>query len=178
MVDNRKLVSVNEPTLGEGEVFSKYKIMYMDEFVDALLREEILFGITLPRLPKRHQIGKEYEYKSPIENEYFELYGEKKKENKTDSSDDDNKDDSSDNEEMEKEEAKPQKQESEDVEMTPASNEDQKPKIKDENSIEYWNEIRARQGLKLLKEPEPKEKDSQIEVKSSTKTKTETDIYK
>ena len=33
---------------------NKYKIIYMDEFVDRLLRDEIVFGITLPYLPKRY----------------------------------------------------------------------------------------------------------------------------
>lgn len=33
-----------------------YGIMYLDEFADHLLREETLFGLALPRIPKRQHL--------------------------------------------------------------------------------------------------------------------------
>ena len=44
-------------------------------------------------------------------------------------------------------------------------------KVKDENSIEYWNEIRAKLKMKQLKESEPSEIDSRA-VKLPEKEKT------
>ena len=91
LVDNRKLVCLNEPSFGEGEVFSKYKIMHMDEFIDLILREEIVFGVTLPHLPKRFLLedqGVLARYRSPLEDEYLELYGEEVKEEQEEKEDD------------------------------------------------------------------------------------------
>lgn len=49
------MIVLNEPSLGEADYqFKKYKIIYMDEFVDLLLREEVVFGISLPHMPKRY----------------------------------------------------------------------------------------------------------------------------
>ena len=69
---------MNDPTIGDGEAFSKYKIIYMDDFVDSLLREEVIFGISLPHLPKRYLLGEKAKYKSPIEDEFYKLNGIKK----------------------------------------------------------------------------------------------------
>ena len=82
---------MNDPTIGDGEAFSKYKIIYMDDFVDSLLREEVIFGISLPHLPKRYLLGEKakyfglkhnlntyLQYKSPIEDEFYKLNGIKK----------------------------------------------------------------------------------------------------
>ena len=79
LVDNRKLVCLNEPSFGDGETFSKFRIIHMDEFLDMMIREEIVFGVTLPHLPKRFLLEEQgllARYRSPLEEEYLELHGQ------------------------------------------------------------------------------------------------------
>ena len=56
LLDYQKLVLLNEPSLDDNAQFKKYRMVYMDEFVDNLLNDEIVFGITLPHLPKRYLV--------------------------------------------------------------------------------------------------------------------------
>lgn len=152
IVDHRKLVCLNEPSLGQGEMFSKYRMIYMDDFVDMILREEIVFGVTLPFLPKRFLLedqGLLPEYHSPIEDEYVKIYGERgvrKRDNEILEESDGPSD---------KAHEKPADQSMEESDQSMSDHSDKpKSKKKNENSIEYWNELRAKQGLKPLKGPE------------------------
>jgi pre-mRNA-splicing factor 38A len=135
-------------------VFSKYKIIHMDEFVDSILRDEIVFGITLPHLPKRFLLEEQGvlpEYHSPIEDEYFQMHGKPKKQKKAKKSESESEEESREKSgERSPAGSSPNRSES-------SSDKAPKPKVKDENSIEYWNELRAKQGLRPLKAPETKE---------------------
>jgi hypothetical protein len=115
----------------------------MDQFIDLLLREEIVFGVTLPFLPKRYLLeeqGQLPEYRSPIQEEYEAVHGKKKKRQKEENS--------SNGDQIHEESS------SEEVK----SEERGKPKVKDETSIEYWNELRSRIGLKVLKDTDKDDK--------------------
>ena len=64
-----------------------------------------------------------------------------------------------------------------DVEMKKETEPSSKPKVKDENSIEYWNEQRAKLGMKPLKEKEPTEVDSR-QVTHPPPASRDQDLYK
>lgn len=68
------------------EISGEYRLKHMDEFVDELTREQIMFDIVLPRLPKREVLqdqGLLEEKISPLETELQRLMEEELEAGKT-----------------------------------------------------------------------------------------------
>uniref|UniRef100_A0A7S3J5S5 Pre-mRNA-splicing factor 38 n=1 Tax=Euplotes harpa TaxID=151035 RepID=A0A7S3J5S5_9SPIT len=146
-------------------MFSKFKIIHMDEFVDSLLREEILFGITLPHLPKRYLMEEQgllAQYHSPLEEEYFEMYGKSDSEEEPDQQPDGELPDAElpDAEEQPSSKLKQRREKKSSSSDESDDNNKTKSGAKNADSIEYWNEIRAKQGLRPLKPTESAQSES------------------
>lgn len=116
----------------------EYSIIHMDELIDILLRKEECFGIILPYMPKRFQLEQQGVLEPRVSALEIEI-----SQNQTESHE-------PKTEEKERKRSRSRSR-SHEKERKNKENEDAKEEP-EEFSVDYWNNIRKKLGMKLLQQ--------------------------